>query len=166
MRSELLTKFRRHEIYLVAVVIGVVFVAAMAIVAWVLRGSIVALPYEALSDQDLKQVFATGFLRHREGDGTAYLKVEVHNGTMWWIKKVEFNFDGIRYILKEDEAFRPLHFGAVRCLLQKDPQPTATREYDLEIVKAFGYPPAEIQWSGKAEAVARDLGTLPRSGQP
>lgn len=166
MKTELPAVFRRHETSLVTLVIGVVFVAAMAIVAWMLRDSMVAPPYEALSDNDLKRVFATGFLRYREGDGTSYLKVEVHNGTMWWIKKFEFDFDGIRYSLKDDDAFRPLRFGAVRCPLRKDPPLSATREFDLRVVKAFGYPPAEIQWGGKTENIARDPENQRYLGQP
>ena len=166
MRRKLVTAFRRHEIYLVALVIGLVFVSAMAIVAWVLRGSLVAPPYDALTDRDLKRVFATGYLRYREGDGSAYLKVELHNGTMWWIKKVEFDFDGLRYSLKEDDAFRPLHSGAVRCPLRKDPPISAPREQTLQIEKAFGYPPAGIEWGGKGDAVARDPSSLTGSVLP
>jgi len=61
-----------------AAIIGIVFVAAMAIVALLLRGSISGSPYQALAAADLKKVFATGYLRFREDDGEPYLKVEVH----------------------------------------------------------------------------------------
>ncbi|MGB6067072.1 MAG: hypothetical protein WBG50_19875 [Desulfomonilaceae bacterium] len=154
MRKRLLATFRRNEIYLVAAVIGVVFMAAMGIVAWMLQGSVSTPPYEVLGDSDLKKVFATGYLRFREDDGTPYLKVELHNGTLWWIKKAEFDFDGVRYLLHDSDAFRPLHFGAVRCILQKAPPGPRQLDYDLNIVKASGYPPAEVQWERSAKKVA------------
>ena len=147
MTKRFFKALRRHEIYVVAAVIGVVFVAAMGIVAWLLRSSIVTPPYESLSNTDLKKVFATGYLRFREDDGTPYLKVEVHNGTLWWIKKVEFDFDGISYTLRDSEAFRPLHFGALRCILKNAPAARESIEYDLAIRKAYGYPPAQVQWN-------------------
>jgi hypothetical protein len=152
----MLNTLKRHEIYVVAAVIGVVFVTAMGTVAWMLRSSIVGTPYESLSGRDLKSVFATGYLRYREDDGTPYLKVEIHNGTLWWIKKVEFDFDGTRYALSDADAFRPLHFGARRCLLKRKPAPGVSREYDLRILKAYGYPPAELEWKRKARKLASD----------
>jgi len=155
MKASLARAFKRHEIYVVATMIGVVFVAAMGIVAWVVRGSVTAPPYEALSEQDLACVYATAYLRHREDDGSPYLKVEVHNGTLWWIKKVEFEFDGRLYILNDAEAFRPLYFGAARCPLKKDPPFTETREYDLKILNASGYPPAEVQWNRNSRSIAQ-----------
>ena len=145
---------RRHEMYVAAAVIGVVFMAAMGIVAWLLRSSMVTPPYESMSEVDLKKVFATGYLRFREDDGTPYLKVELHNGTLWWIKKVEFDFDGIRYSLRDSEAFRPLHFGALRCELKTVPATRGGIEYDLSIVKAYGYPPAGVRWDGTSGKTA------------
>lgn len=142
MRRQFLATLRRNEIYVGAAIIGIVFVAAMAIVALLLRGSISGSPYQALAAADLKKVFATGYLRFREDDGEPYLKVEVHNGTLWWIKKVEFDFDGIVYTLRDSEAFRPLHFGALRCPLKKVPGSKEHIEYDVTIVNAYGYPPA------------------------
>ncbi len=162
MRKRLLATFRRNEIYLVAAVIGVVFMAAMGIVAWMLQGSISTPPYEALGESDLSKVFATGYLRFREDDGTPYLKVELHNGTLWWIKNAEFNFDGTRYLLRDSDAFRPLHFGAVRCILKKAPSGPRRIDYDLKILNASGYPPAQIQWERSAKKVAvksRSTGT-------
>lgn len=144
MKERLLEILKRNEIYVVAAVIGVVFIVATGIVAWMLKSSISTPPYEALSDADLKRVFATGYLRFREDDGKPYLKIELHNGTLWWLKNVEFEFDGIRYSLRESDAFRPLHFGAVRCPLKKAPQNTERIEYDLRILKASGYPPARV----------------------
>jgi hypothetical protein len=145
MKKKLFEAFRRNEIYVVATVIGVVFVAAMASVAWLLRSSIVAPPYETLAQNDLKKVFATGYLRFREDDKTPYLKLELHNGTLWWIKEVEFEFDGARYSARDADAFRPLHFGAVRCTLKNPPPAPARIEYDLRIDKAYGYPPVQVQ---------------------
>ena len=126
----------------------------MAIVAWLLRSSVVAAPYEALNNTDLKKVFATGYLRFREDDGTPYLKVELHNGSLWWIKKLEIQFDGVTYTLRDSDAFRPLHFGAVRCELEKAPATKGTIEYDVEIVKAYGYPPAQVRWKSASEKIA------------
>jgi hypothetical protein len=154
MRKRLLATFRRHEIYLVAAVIGVVFMAAMGIVAWVLQSSFATPPYEALSDSDLRSVFATGYLRFREDDRTPYLKVELHNGTLWWIKRIEFNFDGIRYVVRDSDAFRPLHLGAVRCKLKKTPAGPEHIDYDLTITKASGYPPAQVQWERNLKKIA------------
>lgn len=154
MRRKLFAAFKRHEIYLVAAVIGVVFVSAMGVVAMLLKSSIVTPPYETLSDAELKRVFATGYLRYREDDGSPYLKVELHNGTMWWIKKVEFDFDGIRYTLWDSEAFRPLHFGAVRCNLKKAPVGSEHNDYDLRIRKASGYPPAQMEAQRNAKKIA------------
>ena len=162
MRSATLNTFKRHEIYVVAAIIGVVFVTAVGTVAWMLRSSIISTPYEALSGKDLKHVFAMGYLRYREDDGTPYLKVEIHNGTLWWIKKVEFDFDGARYALSDADAFRPLHFGALRCFLRTKPAPGPSREYDLEILKAYGYPPAELEWKRKARQLASDSQRKPK----
>lgn len=161
MRAALLSAFKRYEMYVVTTIIGVVFVAAMAIVAWMLRGSLMAHPYEALSDADLKGVHATAYLRYREDDGEAYLKVELHNGTMWWIKKVEFEFDGLPYMVKDSDAFRPLYLGAVRCTLKKAPSSAASREFDLIISKAFGYPPADLRWQERSKQLARDPLSVP-----
>lgn len=154
MKKRILAVLRRNEIYLVAAVIGVVFVAAMAMVAVLLRSSIVTPPYEELQDRDLKRVFATAYLRFREDDGTPYLKVEVHNGTLWWIKRVEFDFEGIRYTLGDSDAFRPLHFGALRCTLKKPPSARGSAEYDLNIVKASGYQPPQVRWDQGMEWIA------------
>jgi len=146
MKKRFLATFRRHELYVVATVIGVVFVAAMAVVAWLLRTSIVTPPYETLGEAELRKVFATGYLRFREDNGKPYLKVELHNGTLWWIKKIEFDFNGARYTLREPDAFRPLHFGAIRCGLKATPRLPQHIEYDLRIDSAAGYPPAQVQW--------------------
>jgi len=157
MKSRLKAALKRNEIYVVSAVIGIVFVTAMAIVAWFLRSSIVTPPYEAVKEEDLKKVFATAFLRFREDDGSPYLKVEFHNGTLWWIKRVEFDFDGSRYTLRDADAFRPLHFGAVRCNLKSPPASNAHIEYDLKVLKAYGYPPAQIKWHApSAGKVAED----------
>jgi len=155
MKGDLAAALRRNEIYVVATVVGVVFVAAMAMVGWLLKSSINPTSYEALSGNDLKSVFATAYLRHREDDGRPYLKVEVHNGTLWWIRKVTFQFDGETYTLSDAQAFRPLHFGAVRCPLRKDPPRSDTREYTLSVAEAFGYPPASIQWNRSIDKIAR-----------
>lgn len=162
MRKRILAVLRRNEIYLVAAIISVVFVAAMAIVAWLLRSSIVTPPYEELRAHDLKRVFATAYLRFREDDGTPYLKVEVHNGTLWWIKRVQFDFEGIRYTLRDSDAFRPLHFGALRCALKKEPSAHGSAEYDLKIIKASGYRPAQVLWDHGTEKIAGGN----RSGMP
>lgn len=145
MKKRLVTAYKRNEIYLVSGVIALVFITAMVLVGWMLQTSIVTPPYEALSQAELKQVFATAYLRHREDDGTPYLKVEIHNGTMWWIKRVEFDFDGTPYTLRDSDAFRPLHFAALRCNLQKTPASADKIEYDLRIAAAAGYPPAAVQ---------------------
>ena len=157
MRRRIIASLKRHEIFVVAVVIGVVFLSAMGVVAWLLQNSIAATPYEAMSSSDLNRVFATAYVRFREDDKTSYLKVELHNGTLWWIKKVEFDFDGIRYTLKDSDAFRPLHLGAVRCTLRKPPSGTEQKEYDLTILKGYGYPPAHLQWQPDPKRIARAL---------
>ncbi len=149
MKKAISSAFRRYEIYVVTTVIALVFVSAMAIVAWLLRSSIVTPPYESLSEADLRKVFATAYLRFREDDGTPYLKVELHNGTLWWIKRIEFDFEGARYVLRESDAFRPLHLGAVRCVLKRPPNDRNKIEYDLKIVAAYGYSPSQ---SGKEKA--------------
>jgi hypothetical protein len=159
MKKELLASFRRNEIYVVATVIGVVFVAAMGLVAWMLRSSMSTPPYEALKAEDLKRVFATAYLRYREDDGSPYLKVETHNGTLWWIKKIEYEFAGHRYTLTDADAFQPLHFGALRSTLKKPPPVTDAREFDLKILNAYGYPPAAVQLKRTARAVARNSRT-------
>lgn len=161
MKLKIFKALKRNELYLMATVIGVVFVAAVALVAWLLRSSITAPPYETLTDADLKRVFATAYLRFREDDKTPYLKVELHNGTLWWIKSVEFEFDNIKYSLMDSDAFRPLHFGAVRCTLKKTPLKPAQIDYDLRIVKASGYPPAQVLWDrepGKIAGGTKDVG--------
>lgn len=140
-RTRILRTIKRYEIEVVAVIIGAVFVAAMGIVAWALRSSLVPPPYEALSPPDLSRVHASANLRFREDDGTPYLKVEVYNGTLWWIKKLEFEFDGEIHVLSDADAFRPLHQGALRCLLKRHPRVEGQIEFDLKIVRAFGYPP-------------------------
>lgn len=154
MTQRFFKALRRNETYVVAGIIGLVFIAATGIVAWLLRSSIVTPPYESLRKGDLQRVFATGYLRFREDDGTPYLKVELHNGTLWWIKKVEFDFDGVRYTIGDSDAFRPLHFGALRCLLKKAPKSKGRIEYDLAIVNAYGYPPAHVQWSNDRNKIA------------
>jgi hypothetical protein len=154
MRKKILVAFKRHEIVIVATVIGVVFMAAMGCVAWTLRNSIATPPYENLRGSDLDRIFATGYLRFREDDGTPYLKVELHNGTLWWIKKVEFDFDGVRYALRDADAFRPLHAGALRCNLQKAPGKSGQIEFDLKIASASGYPPADVQGGRNKRKIA------------
>lgn len=156
MKKRFTAWFKRYEIYLVATVIGVVFVAALSTVAWLLRSSMVTPPYESLAEHDLKKVFATGYLRFREDDGTPYLKIELHNGTLWWIKKIEFDFGGERYSMRDPDAFRPLHFGALRCDLKTSPRSTSQIEYDLKIAKAYGYPPAQVQWERHGPRAADD----------
>ncbi len=146
MRRRLAASLKRNEIYVVAAIIAVVFLSAMGVVAWLLQNSMVATPYEALDVSDLNSVFATAYVRFREDDSTPYLKIELHNGSLWWIKKVAFNFDGIAYLLKDAEAFRPLHLGAVRCALKKPPSDTKQIEYDIKIERAYGYPPANAHW--------------------
>jgi hypothetical protein len=163
MKKRLTAAFKRHEIYIVASVIGVVFVSAMGIVGVLLKNSMVTPPYETLAPADLKQVFATGYLRFREDDGAPYLKVELHNGTLWWIKRAEFNFEGVHYSLKNPEAFGPLHFGAVRCNLKKPPKCSKPVDYDLKIVKAAGYPPAQVQWERNAKKFAAESRPYPRN---
>lgn len=145
MNKRLLEVFRRHEIFVVAALISVVFVGAMAIVAWMLRSSTVTKPYDELAEADLKRVYATGYLRFKEEDGTPYLKVELHNGTMWWIRNVEFSFNGRTRKLSDSNAFRPLHSGAVRVELEKGSIARDKIEYDLKILKASGFPPAMDQ---------------------
>jgi hypothetical protein len=157
MRKRFIATIKRHEIYVVAAVIGVVFLSAMGIVAWVLQTSMETTPYESLSGSELTRIFATGYVRFREDDRTPYLKVELHNGTLWWIKKIEFDFDGARYILKDPDAFRPLRLGAVRCSLKKPPSLSEQIEFDLRILKAYGYPPASHHSNGNT---AKLLGSL------
>jgi hypothetical protein len=154
MRRRLAASLKRHEIYVVAAIIAVVFLSAMGVVAWLLQNSMVATPYEALDIPDLNRVFATAYVRFREDDNTPYLKIELHNGTLWWIKKLEFNFDGLAYILKDPEAFRPLHLGAVRCELKKPPSDTKQIEYDIKIQRAYGYPPAHVHWPRNSKNLA------------
>jgi hypothetical protein len=154
MKKRFIASYRRNELYVVSTVIAVVFVAAMVLVAWMLQTSIVTPPYEALGDSDLRQVFATGYLRHREDDGSPYLKVEIHNGTLWWLKRVEFEFDGVPYTLRDSDVFRPLHFAALRCNLQKSPSGSDQIEYDLKITAAAGYPPAAVQEEKLARKMA------------
>ena len=163
MKRDLAAVLRRNEIYVVATIICVVFVAAMAMVGWLLKSSINPASYEALSKDDLKSVFATAYLRHREDDGKPYLKVECHNGTLWWIRKITFQFGGEPYTVSDPHAFRPLHFGAVRCPLRKDPPPSDTREYTLSIAQALGYPPASVQWNRSIGKIARESRALARS---
>jgi hypothetical protein len=158
MRKRWIEILKRHELYLVTSVIGIVFVSAMALVAWMLQSSIVTPPYEALNENDLRKVFATAYLRFREDDRSPYLKVELHNGTLWWIKRVEFDFEGLKYSLKETDAFRPLHFGAVRCPLKKVPHISDRIEFDLKITKASGYPPAQVQWEKESRKFAGPTG--------
>ncbi len=157
MRKRFIATLKRHEIYVVAAVIGVVFLSAMGIVAWVLQTSMGSTPYESLNGSDLTRIFATGYLRFREDDRTPYLKVELHNGTLWWIKKIEFDFDGVRYTLKDPDQFRPLRLGAVRCSLKKPPSLSDQIEFDLRILKAYGYPPANHP---SAEHSRKLLGSL------
>ncbi len=161
MKSALFSAFRRYEIYVVTTIIAVVFVAAMGIVALTLRSSMATPPYETLSESDLRQVFATAYLRFREDDGTPYLKVELHNGTLWWIKKVEFDFEGVKYVLRESDAFRPLHLGAVRCVLKKPPTDRTQIEYDLKIMAAYGYSPSQ---TGAPKAPGPVAGRSGRAG--
>ena len=156
MKKRCIAALKRYELYVVSTVIGLVFIAAMGIVAWMLQSSIVTPPYEALTDKDMKRVFATAYLRFREDDRSPYLKVEVHNGTLWWIKKVEFDFDGITYALRESDAFRPLHFGAVRCPLKKSPSQFEQIEFDIKLSKASGYPPAQEQLDRESKQMAVD----------
>lgn len=160
MKRRFLAAYKRHEIYLVAGVIGIVFIAAMGLVAWLLRSSIVTAPYESLSEADLKRVFATAYLRFREDDGKPYLKIELHNGTLWWIKRVEFEFEGVRYALKDSDAFRPLHFGALRCNLKKVPPGPDQIEYDIKITRAAGYPPAHVQRAPDSRKIAGESARL------
>ena len=120
-------------------------------------------PYEAMTLKEIKNVFASGYLRFREDDGTPYLKVELHNGTLWWIKKVDFEFDGTTYTLNDRSAFRPMHFGALRCVLKKAPAGERQIAYDLKIVKAYGYPPAQAGWEKKSRHMATDSTANPKS---
>jgi hypothetical protein len=163
MNRRFLAYFNRNETFLVPLLIGIVFIGASVTVAWLLRNSIVPPPYEAMTLKELKNVFASGYLRFREDDGTPYLKVEIHNGTLWWIKKVELEFDGIAYTLNDRGAFRPLHFGAERCVLKKAPSGERQIVYDLKITRAYGYPPAQARWEKKTRQVATEPPTNPRS---
>jgi len=154
MKSSVARQIKRNETAVVAAIIAVVFVAAMGVVAWMLRSSMMAPPYEALATDDLKRVFATAYLRHREDDGKPYLKIEIHNGTHWWIKKVEFEFEGVRYTLTDPLVFQPMHYGALRCPLAREPAEAPKREYDINILKAVGYPPAEPQLDRQIKKMA------------
>jgi hypothetical protein len=154
MRRRLAASLKRYEIYVVAAIISVVFLSAMGVVAWLLQDSMAGTPYEALDSIDLKSIFATAYVRFREDDKTPYLKLELHNGTLWWIKRFEFNFDNTIYVVKDPEAFRPLHLGAVRCALRKPPTTVEQIEYDLKILRAYGYPPAHLQPPRNAKYVA------------
>ncbi len=147
MKRTLFKVLKRNEIYIVAITIAGVFISAMLVVGFLLRDSLVAQPYEVLGKEDLNRVFATGYLRFKEDNGNPYLKVELHNGTLWWIKSVDLEFAGKTYSLGDANAFKPLHFGAVRLELSDAPQRKNSTEYDLKILSAAGYPPAEIQWS-------------------
>jgi hypothetical protein len=157
MRKRILVAFKRHEIVIVVTVISVVLMGAMISVAWMLRNSIATPPYENLLTTDLDRVFATGYLRFREDDGTPYLKVELHNGTLWWIKRVEFDFDGVRYALTDSDAFRPLHASALRCNLRRAPETRGQIEYDLRIIGASGYAPADVHWGRHKRTIAGDV---------
>ena len=154
MRQRLAASLKRYEIYVVVAIISVVFLSAMGVVAWLLQDSMAASPYEALDSIDLKKIFVTAYVRYREDDNTPYLKVEFHNGTLWWIKRFEFDFDNIVYVVKDPEAFRPLHLGAVRCALKKPPDRVEQIEYDLKILRAYGYPPAHLQSPRNSKSVA------------
>lgn len=156
MKRRCIAALKRYELYVVSTIIAVVFVAAMGVVAWMLQSSIVTPPYETLNEKDLKRVFATGYLRFREDDKTPYLKVELHNGTLWWIKKIEFDFDGSTYVLRETDAFRPMHFGAVRCPLKRPPTQSHQIEFDIKLQKASGYPPAQVQLDRESQKMAGD----------
>jgi hypothetical protein len=156
MKRRCIAALKRYELYVVSTIIGLVFAAAMGVVAWTLQSSIVTPPYEILSDKDMKRVFATGYLRFREDDQSPYLKLELHNGTLWWIKKIEFEFEGTNYMLREADAFRPLHFGAVRCPLKKITKPSNQIEFDIKLLKASGYPPAQAQLDRTAQKFAVD----------
>ncbi len=137
------TILKENELYVVSVIIGLVFVGAMAMVAWMFRTSIAPPPYQEMTEDDLQKVFATGYLRFREDDGSPYLKIEVHNSGQWWIRKVQFKFNNRNYTLVDPDVFRPLSFGAMRCNLDKAPVgDKAGAEYDIDIKKAYGYPPA------------------------
>jgi hypothetical protein len=154
MRRRLAASLKRNEIYVVAAIIAVVFLSAMGVVAWLLQNSMVATPYEALDSTDLNHVFATAYVRFREDDNTPYFKVELHNGTLWWIKRIEFDFEGTPYVLRDPDAFRPLHLGAVRCALKRPPSDPEQIEYDLRIQRAYGYPPARVQLPRTSECFA------------
>lgn len=162
MNRGFVSALKRNETYVVTIVIAVVFFSAMLVVGFLLRDSLVAQPYETLGPDDLKRVFASGYLRFREEDGRPYLKVELHNGTLWWIKSVELEFSGQMYTLGDSSAFKPLHFGAVRLDLTKAPERKSSTEYDLKILRASGYPPAELQWDrgvSKVTEAARSAGS-------
>lgn len=162
MKRSLFTALKRNEIYIVAITIAGVFISALLVVGFLLRDSLVAQPYEALGKEDLSRVFATGYLRFKEDNGSPYLKVELHNGTLWWIKSVDLEFAGKTYSLTDTSAFKPLHFGAVRLDLSESPQRKSSTEYDLKILNAAGYPPAELQWSrnvGKVTEAQRSSGS-------
>jgi hypothetical protein len=144
MKRKVSTIIKEHELYVVSIIIGLIFIGAMAMVAWMFRTSIAPPPYQELADEDLQKVFATGYLRFREDNGVPYLKIEVHNGGQWWIRKIQFDFNGRKRTLVDPEIFKPLSFGAMRLILEEaPPDANAGQEYDINIKKAFGYPPAD-----------------------
>jgi hypothetical protein len=157
MTIRLSLTFKRYEIYVVAAIVGTVFLAAMFVVTVLLRTSLVTPPYESMGESDLRRVFATGYMRHREDDGTPYLKVEVHNGSLWWIKKLEFDLAGSKYSIRDSYSFRPLHSGALRCELKSIPEQSGRIEFDLKILRAYGYPPARVASEDASNKIAGEL---------
>jgi hypothetical protein len=143
-RDNFTNSLRRHEAYVMSITIALVFAMAMGVVAWMLRNSAGMPSYEPVPETALEKLYVTAYLRHREDDGSPYLKVEVHNATLWWIKKIEFTFQGIRYTLGDGNAFQPLHFGSLRCNLIEEPPRPFRIDYDLNIDRAYGYPPAQV----------------------
>jgi hypothetical protein len=157
MTNRLSGAFKRYEIYVVAAIVGIVFLAAMFVVTVLLRTSLVTPPYESVDKSDLRRIFATGYVRHREDDGTPYLKVEVHNGSLWWIKKLEFELAGSKYSIRDSYSFRPLHSGALRCELKSVPEKSGRIEFDLKILRAYGYPPARVASEDASKKIAGEL---------
>jgi hypothetical protein len=146
-----------NELYFVSIIMGIIFISAMAMVAWMFRTSIAPPPYQEMSGEALENVFATGYLRFREDNGEPYLKVEVHNGGQWWIRKINFKFNGKSRALVDPEIFRPLSFGAMRLILDKAPEGAkAGQEYDIKITRAFGYPPAAQTLDGRRHVADND----------